>query len=466
MQIITAAWLKSFDALKGVPLHQLEWFIVNGQTQSLEPDELLFIPGSPVDATYIVYSGLVSMYILQNDEARAYAMAGPGSIHGYLPFSRGKINFGYGRAVEKTFLLSFPVEKVNEMICSHLELTEALVHVLTSRVRDFTTRQQQDEKMMALGKLSAGLAHELNNPAAAILRDARSMEAQLKDARKSFSDLMGIHIEPELIDLINAFIQPLLAEPAKLPLTLKRRTALEDELTNWLISRNIRPAAFIAETLIDSGASLKELIVLIDQIPEANRGGVMKWINNHLLSSRMLNDIISSSQRIVELVGSVKVYTHMDQNRDKQYTDIHEGIRNTLVMLRHKIVNTKTSVIEDFDAALPPVNARAGELNQVWTNLIDNSLDAIAEIHPGVLKITTLRQDDMVHISFIDNGPGIDPALRETIFEPFFTTKGVKQGSGLGLEVVQRVVRQHGGYIRIESVPGRTSFEVSLPVNG
>lgn len=466
MQQITAIWLQSIEALKMVPIHQLEWFIANSLEHSLEPEELLFTPGTPVDATYIVYSGRISMYVLQNGEAREFVLARPKAINGYLPFSRGKINFGYGRALEKTVLLSFPVTKGNDMICNHLELTEALVQVMTSRVRDFTTRQQQDEKMMALGKLSASLAHELNNPAAAILRDARSLKIHLTAARKSFQNIVGLRIDPEKVAFINAFIERLLNELAAPTLSLKDRTVLEDELTAWLAGQQIIPAAAIAETLAESAVCLTDLKHLVEQLPAANKRGVLNWIHNNLLIARMVSDIGSASNKIVELVGSVKIYTHMDQNRDKQYTDVHEGIRNTLVMLRHKMIQGQVKIVEDFDPALPPINAMAGELNQVWTNLIDNALDAMAEVKAGSLEIRTRRQDDFVYISFTDNGVGIPSALQEKIFEPFFTTKGLQNGTGLGLEIVQRIIQQHAGSIRLASVSGQTVFEVCLPVNG
>jgi signal transduction histidine kinase len=466
MQMITAHWLKSVEALKAVPLKQLAWFISNSSVRSLEPDELLFKPNMPIEATYIVYSGQISMYVLQNNESREFALASPGSINGYLPFSRGKINFGYGRALEKTHLLSFPVEKINEMICTHLELTEALVHVMTSRVKAFATRQQQDEKMMALGKLSAGLAHELNNPAGALLRNARSLAIHLKAARNGCFDFLNLNVEQAVAYRLQSFLEKSLNKSDFLKSSVMDHTLLEDELGRWLDMRDISPNGSVVEIMADYKISVEDLLALTENQPLEIIEHILGWTSSHLLIKRMLADIIAASQSIVELVGSVKIFTHMDQSRDKQYTDIHEGIRNTLVMLRHKVHQYRITIIEEFDPSLPPVNAIVGELNQVWMNLIDNSLDAMEEAGSGILKIRTCRREVDVEICFTDNGPGIAPALQEKIFEPFFSTKGAKNGSGLGLDIVQCVILEHGGCIRLETVPHNTVFKVYLPING
>jgi signal transduction histidine kinase len=184
------------------------------------------------------------------------------------------------------------------------------------------------------------------------------------------------------------------------------------------------------------------------------------------VTEKMVIDIEEASRRIAELVGSVKNFTHMDQGHGKQYADIHNGIRNTLTMLQYKVKKANVTVEQNFDTTLPAVNAMIGELNQVWTNLIDNALDAMETNGKGILEIKTVRDKDCVQVAVIDNGPGIPEDIKSRIFDPFFTTKEVGKGTGLGLDVVIRIVKQHQGTIKVNSVPGHTEFVVEFPING
>ncbi|MDB5153663.1 MAG: glnL, partial [Mucilaginibacter sp.] len=180
----------------------------------------------------------------------------------------------------------------------------------------------------------------------------------------------------------------------------------------------------------------------------------------------MVQDISESSKRIAALVTSVKTYTHMDQGQDKQYADIHIGIKNTLQMLIYKIKKGNITMVKDFDTTLPPVKAQIGELNQVWTNLIDNALDAMEINSKGTLTIKTEKDREFVQVSIIDDGPGIPEEIRSRIFDPFFTTKEMGKGTGMGLEVVNRIVLQHNGTIKVVSEPGHTAFVVCFPIDG
>jgi signal transduction histidine kinase len=192
----------------------------------------------------------------------------------------------------------------------------------------------------------------------------------------------------------------------------------------------------------------------------------MNWINSNMITEKMVVDIEEASKRIADLVGAVKNFTHMDQGHDKQYADVHDGIRNTLTMLQHKIHTGSVEVIKNFDTSLPPVKAMIGELNQVWTNLMDNALDAMEPAGKGTLEIKTRRDNDCVEVSIIDNGPGIPDDIKSQVFDPFFTTKEIGKGTGLGLDVVNRIVKQHRGSIKLNSVPGRTEFLVCFPIDG
>jgi signal transduction histidine kinase len=463
---VTVEWLKSIEAFNLVPELQLQWMMDNSEIKTFAEGEILFEQGTPVNAMFIVCEGKVSMYVLQNNEAREVIVVEPKGINGYLPFSRGKINFSSGRALVNTQILSFPVEMITEMICYHFELTQALVHVMSNRVRDFTAQQRQDEKMLALGRLSGSLAHELNNPASALIRDAGALKNHLYTVRKTFREIAGIKLRLEKIDLINSMLTHLLSERQKPVLTLLERTVREDELANWLDHRHIDNAFEIAESFVEFGLTIGETEIILQQIPEPYISFVLKWMNDNILAERMLTDMAEASKRIADLVNSIKAFTHMDQGWDKQYADIHIGIRNTLDMLRPMIQQGRVEVIENFELSLPPVNAMIGELNQVWTQLIDNALDAMEDQGSGVLELKTSRLNESVYVAIIDNGPGVPEEIQSKIFDPFFTTKPIGKGIGLGLEVVSAIIAQHRGTIRFNSIPGRTEFVVCFPISG
>ncbi|AYL95403.1 ATP-binding protein [Mucilaginibacter celer] len=463
---VTTGSLQVIDALKDVPADQLEWLLSNSYEQFLPAGELLFEPGTPINFTYIFISGKVSLYVLRNNEAREFALAEASAIHGYLPFSRGKINFAYGRALEDTRLLLFPAALMNEMICNHFELTQALVHVMSSRVRDLATRQQQDEKMMALGKLSAGLAHELNNPATAIMRGGAIMKEHLQSIRLTFYEILKDKVSPEMVEIVKALLSCIQNEKQRPTPGMMERSSREQELTGWLQKWNITAAGDIADDLITFGLNISDAEKFLNCIPEPWASQGMNWLRDNLVMERVVRDIEESSRRITDLVGSVKTFTHMDQGRDKEYADIHDGIRNTLVMLQYKFRNNNVRIVEKFDAALPPVKAMIGELNQVWTNLIDNALDAMERTPGGVLELSTRSDGLSVFVTIADNGPGIPEDIVSSVFDPFFTTKAIGKGTGLGLDVVLRIVRQHRGTVKLASVPGRTEFVVCFPING
>jgi signal transduction histidine kinase len=463
---VTPELLQSFEALKEVPLDQLKWLIDNSKQRILPEGEFLFQPGQAINATNIIISGKVSMYMLQNNETREMIVFEKETISGYLPFSRAKTSPSFAKAAEDTQILSFPMEKMTEMIAHHFELTQAMVHVMASRIRDFTTLQQQSEKMMALGKLSAGLAHELNNPASAIVRGAASLKQHLLSAPKTFKEIIEMKMSMDQVNIVNDMLRTVLNDKKQRTLTMMERSELEDEMIDWMDAHEIKNAAEISENFVEFGFKVSDAEAFKQHIPTDYISHIMNWINSNMVTEKMVTDIEEASRRITDLVGSVKNFTHMDQGHDKQYADIHSGIRNTLTMLHHKIHKNNVEVVEHFDTSLPPVKAMIGELNQVWTNLMDNAVDAMEGMKRGTLEIKTLRDGEFVEVSIIDNGPGIPDDYRSQIFDPFFTTKEIGKGTGLGLDVVSRIVKQHRGSIKVHSVPGKTVFIVCFPING
>jgi signal transduction histidine kinase len=467
MQTVTAEWLSSIEVMEGVPLDQLQWIIDNSEHQELREGEIVFRTGDPVKGTYIIISGKIRLFMMQQKEMREVSVLQAGDVSGFLPFSRGITANVTAKVLESGSLILLPLEKFREMISRFYELTGAMVHVMTNRVRNFTSLQQQNEKMMALGKLSAGLAHELNNPAAAIVRGSESLVKHLQLEPELFKEVINVRMEGKDVDLINNKLFEILGRTDKPKLTLVQKTELEDELHDWLDEKKVDNSDEIAENFLEYGFSCDDMDYFHDHTPEQYLSPILNWINTNLVTERMVQDIQEASQRIFKLIQSVKNFTHMDQGKGKELIDIHTGIANTLTMMQYKLKKANIEVVEEFDLALPKVMALVGELNQVWTNLIDNAVDAMEDGGKGKLIIRTERDHQYARIAIIDNGPGIPESILSSIFDPFFTTKGIGKGTGLGLDVVMRIIQgQHHGTVRVNSVPGCTEFVVCLPIGG
>ena len=458
--------LTEIAVFSDVPQEQLKWLFDHSECFDLNPGDFIFEEGDPIDRMFVILKGNTELYRLQSNNKQTFAYLKAGNLTGILPFSRAVVAIGYCVCIEPTRVMACPKEKLKELVVHNYELTQALVHVMTSRVREFTELAQQNEKMMALGKLSAGLAHELNNPAAAIVRGSTSLKSHLKSIPDVFKDLISLNIQKEEIDLIHTKLAAAVNNPNRPVLSMMQRTELEDDITDWLDDHGVRNTMDMPENFVNFGFSVADLDQFRNCIPEGHMQSVLTLINNSLTTEQMVADIQEASKRIAELVGAVKTYTHMDGGSDKSYVDLHSGIRNTLAMLNYKIKKSGIELEEDFDETLPLIKALPGELNQVWTNLIDNATDALAGQEDAKLVITTQKEHNDVHVYITDNGPGIPENIKSKIFEPFFTTKEIGKGTGLGLDVVSRIMKQHNGTIALTSAPGKTEFKVCFPING
>ena len=461
---LTVAELKAIPALQDVPDDQLQWLIDSGDVSEMQPGELLFDVGDPINTTIIILEGTFRICSMQGGKLRELAVVKKDGITGYLPFSRATNAFGFAECVKAARVFKCSADNMKAGIRLHYELTEALVHTMTSRVRDMTSMQQQNEKMFALGKLSAGLAHELNNPASAISRGASSLQGQVKRLPLLFKDVAALNIAPEKLDTINEILISKTHQTDRPVLSMMQRADQEDELTDWLMDHGIKDYD-IAENFTEFGFTAGDLEHMNSCTPSPQLNVVLNWMNNYLLEEKMVSDITESAHRISDLVKSVKTFTHMDRDSSKQLIDIHTGIRNTITMLDYKLKKGKIKVVQHFDNSLPQVMALAGELNQVWTNIIDNAIDAMEPQGEGMLEITTQQDRQFVQVTIKDNGPGIPKEMQSQIFDPFFTTKDMGKGTGLGLDVVTRIVRQHNGSVKATSEPGNTEFEVCFPIN-
>jgi len=462
---ISTEWLQSVEAFKDVPVEQLRWLAENSEPKTLLPGDFMFKTGEPLNATYILISGKLRLYYMQNNDPVEITVMEAGTISGYLPFSRGMTATIYSEAMVESQLMCFPIEKIDVMIHTQFELTQALVHVMTNRVREYTTMMRQNEKMMALGKLSAGLAHELNNPAAAIVRGASSLRKHLQLMPDTFQEVMSIKMTPEDVTFVKDKMFAILKSTDRPKLTMMERGAKEDDMVNWLDDHDVANGVEIAENFVEFGITIDILEEFKSHMSSNSLSAVLNWIDKNLVTERMVLDIEEASARIVKLVGSVKTFTHMDQSHDKRLTDIHDGIRNTLNIMEYKLRKGHVQLIENYDTSLPPVSIMIGEMNQVWTNLIDNAVDAMQGRENSTLEIKTEKDGTCVKVSIIDNGPGIPENIQSRIFDPFFTTKEIGKGTGLGLDISCQIVKQHHGNIKVNSVPGKTLFSVLIPIH-
>lgn len=457
--------LQQFEALANVPAVQLEWLEQNSKVREFKDGELITIVGNEIDGPHFILEGRTLIFMKQGNENREITRLGKGQIFGYLPYSRSTVTNVFTQAIEAVKILSFNTHEIRSMISGYFELTQALVYIMNDRIRDFTALQQQNDKMAALGKLAAGLAHEINNPAAALVSDSLSLRQHLRLEPYAFKQLTALHLEASQIDAVNEELLKILALKNNPVLSLKERTKKEEAIADWLDGRKINNSEEMSEIFTDFNFSFENLKNLELFLPEHARSSVFNWILNILVTEKMILDIQVASGRIAELIKSVKIYTHMDRGAEKMATDIHHGIRNTLSILGHKFRKGNVSLDEKFDETLPSVMAYPGELNQVWTNLIDNALDSMEINKKGRITISTEKDHEFVKVIITDNGPGIPENIKSNIFDPFFTTKEVGKGTGMGLETVQRIILKHKGSVKVQSVPGKTDFTVCFPIN-
>jgi len=380
-------------------------------------------------------------------------------VTGVLPFSRMKQFTVSGRAVTDGRVLKFPASLFSELVQKMPELTTRLVAVMSDRIREATRFEQQRDRLASLGKLSAGLAHELNNPASA----AKRASSQLRDILKKIRDAS---LELGRRDLTSAQkseiekLEALFTQKDVVPPDALTVSDLEDQIDSLLRSHGQNDLWQLAADLARRDIKPEVLESLFASLDADTARAALVRIAASVEVASLLHEIESSTSRISDLVRAIKEYTYMDQ-APVQNVDIVKSLETTLTILNHKL---KQGVVVKRDYQRIPllVNSFGSELNQVWTNIIDNAIDAMGG--KGELRVRTYQDDGCVVVEIGDNGPGISPEVEAHIFEPFFTTKGVGQGTGLGLDTVQRIVKKHRGNIQVDSKPGDTRFQVWLPL--
>lgn len=454
--------LKKIPTFQDVPEDQLEWLLTKSTCNKFEPGDNLFKPGDPIDSMLIVLKGGFGIKVEQNGEFRTVGNVEEKQISGTLPYSRTSNAIGYGVALQPSKVVRLHKDHFGEMIREHNDLTTVLVHTMTTRVREFTKAQQQNEKLMSLGKLSAGLAHELNNPASAMKRSADELKSHLALIPEGFKSVISIKMTSEQVDAVNDVLFDRIKNPNR-PSSLMEKSSREDEMAEWLENHGFDDGYEIAETLVDFGFEEDDLDVIEENVTEKDIPAVVIWINNVLTTERMVNEIEEAANRISELISSIKSYSHMDKGSDTEQVDIKLGIESTATMLKHKLKQKQVEFKLDIPNDFVKVEGRPGELNQVWTNLLDNAIDAVDQ--KGKISITGEEDHHYVLVKIKDNGAGIPEDIKSKIFDPFFTTKRIGEGTGLGLDVVSRIIRGHKADIKVKSQPGETEFTVCFSKN-
>jgi signal transduction histidine kinase len=458
--------LRRVGVFADLPDDQLRWFAASSEERRLVPGEVLVRRGDPPLWMNVFLEGEAQATSDEEmSDGYVYIMrAGDPltEVSGMLPFSRMKEFPLMTRAVAPTRLLLFPAALFPEMQERLPLLVKRLVGVLSDRVREATRQDVQEDKLMALGKLSAGLAHELNNPAAAARRAADELLGALDEMRAADLRLCRHSLSAEQRALITNFEHATIARLDDAPpLGALARSDREDELAAWLDARGVGDGWRLAPLLVEAAVEEAALEGVLGGVGAEAFGDVLTRVVAQLQTARLVSDIKAGTTRISELVGAIKEYSYMDQ-APLQEVDLHRGLDNTLLILKHKLKKKSIAVERDYAEDLPRLTVFGSELNQVWTNLIDNAVDAMRE--GGRLRLRTKREPPGVMVEVRDNGPGIPPEVQPHLFEPFFTTKPVGEGTGLGLDTALRIVRKHKGHIRFETKPGDTCFQVRLPL--
>ena len=446
--------------LGGAPRQELEWLVAHGELRSSAAGEVVLPKGQTDETLQIVLSGKLTARLSRGGGERRLFSWRAGDVCGVLPYSRFVAAPGDTVAEEPTEALTVHRDHFPAMIHECPYVTTQLVHAMLDRSRFFTSSLLHDEKLVSLGRLAAGLAHELNNPASAAARGIRLLAQGLDDAGAPARALAAAHLsDPELaaIDQARAQCRP---DPGWMGRPPLERADREEALASWLAARGLDPAS--GPALAGTTITITALEGLAGALPTRALDAALRSIANGAALHTLAAEIETAVSRVHQLVSAVKGFTHMDRAPAAEPTDVGRGIADTIAVLGAKAREKSVAVEVALADGLPRVLAHGGELNQVWANLIDNALDAVAG--SGHVTVSARREGDRVVVEIADDGPGIAPEIRGRIFDPFFTTKAVGQGTGLGLDIARRLVERHGGEIDLDTRPGRTAFRVSLPV--
>ncbi len=458
---MSTAPIRSFGIFNGLTDDQLAELLAGSDELRIEPGVELFREGEHADFWWVLVDGAIDLVRrLGREQAMVGRMDVPGRwAGGFRAWDEHGVYLATGRGASSGRVLRVPAGVLRDRVNAWFPLGAHLIQGLYRTARTIESTARQRESLVTLGTLAAGFAHEINNPAAAAARAAADLETECQTLLGSVVRLAGEDITGERLAVLDGLRREIGSRPAALdPLAL---ADLEDTLSGWLAERGVGRDWLIAPSLAAAGADLAwcERAAAVLEGPALEAG--LEWVASAVSAAALLAELKESSRRISDLVAAIKSYSQMDR-ASLQLISVTDGLESTVVMLGHKLRETVT-VVRDFSPDLPRIEAYAGELNQVWTNLIDNAVDAMDGA--GTLRLAARAEDGHVVIEVGDTGRGMPPEVAARAFEAFYTTKDVGQGAGLGLDIAQRiVVERHGGTITIDSRPGETTLRVSLPV--
>jgi signal transduction histidine kinase len=465
--VTTPAQLRELFLFEELSDDQLAWLVEHGDVVSYAAGESVVVEGEPAECFYVLLSGTLTMVRkVRGDEVEITRSSHPGAYAGATQFYLGdQVDQVYGatiRAVTDCEFLALPATDFAAKFRQWFPMAVHLLQGMFVGIRNSNELVAQRERLLALGKLTAGLTHELNNPAAAAVRATETLRERFGGMRHKLAMLADGHFDGlqlhRLTKIQEKFIERMAEAPELTPMQVADQ---EDELGEWLEERDVQGGWDLAPVFVAANITTSDLDELSNAVDVGFLSPALRWLAYTVETENLLIEVKESTKRISELVGAAKQYSQLDRT-PHQNVDLHDGLDATLVMLSGKI-GENVVIVKDYDRTLPHVPAYAAELNQVWTNLIDNALHAVAG--KGTVTIRTTRDGDNALVEVIDTGPGVPQELKRRVFEPFFTTKGVGQGTGLGLDVSWRVVvNRHGGDLRVVSEPGDTHFQVRLPL--
>jgi signal transduction histidine kinase len=459
LQVPLAEALQRFELFRDLSCEDLQWFVDHASDEVFEEGTLLVRDGDEADAMTIIVEGQIRFQSSAPDSP--VMIVRPGIATGLLPYSRLQRYSGNAYALTRLRIARVHRDSFNDMLRAVPEMAPRLVALMSDRIREATRLVEQHEKLKALGKLAAGLAHELNNPASAAQRSADDLQHWVILLRDSNQALAASGFDARqfqcLLEIEHAMIKDSSSSPH---LGSVERSDTEETLAAWLVACGIARGWEFAPIFVEAGVQRECLMEVIDCFSEFAREPAIARLSSALAIDRITKGIQASTRQISDLVQTVKSYSFVDQ-APEQEIEVVAGIENTLTIFSHRLRNG-IQVMRQYDNNLPRITANGPELNQVWTQLIDNALDAMDD--EGTLKIRTDCEPQMILVEISDTGKGIPPEIADRIFDPFFTTKDVGSGRGLGLDLVFRIVQKHRGDVRFTSRPGDTSFQVRLPM--